>query len=95
MRFTDIFYAFPDLLFFIILIIALKDTPMGDWLSGLFVLFMAMAITGWVGMARLVRGSVLSLKEKEFVEAARAIGAPTSRIMFRHILPNALGPIIV
>ena len=52
MRFTDIFYAFPDLLFFIILIIALKDTPIGDWLSGLFVLFMALAITGWVGMAR-------------------------------------------
>ena len=95
MRFTDIFYAFPDLLFFIILIITLKDTPIGDWMSGLFVLFMALAITSWVGMARLVRGSVLSLKEKEFVEAARAIGAPTSRIMFRHILPNALGPIIV
>jgi oligopeptide transport system permease protein len=95
MRFTDIFYAFPDLLFFIILIIALKDTPVGDWMSGLFVLFLALAITSWVGMARLVRGSVLSLKEKEFVEAARAIGAPTNRIMFKHILPNALGPIIV
>ena len=95
MRFTDIFYAFPDILFFIILIIALKDTPIGDWMSGLFVLFMALAITSWVGMARLVRGSVLSLKEKEFVEAARAIGAPTSRIMFRHILPNAMGPIII
>ena len=95
MRLTDVFYAFPDLLFFIILIIVLKDTPMGDWMSGLFVLFMAIAITGWVGMARLVRGLVLSLKEKEFVEAARAIGAPTNRIMFRHILPNALGPIII
>jgi oligopeptide transport system permease protein len=64
-------------------------------MSGLFVLFLALAITGWVGMARLVRGSVLSLKEKEFVEAARAIGAPTNRIMFKHILPNALGPIII
>jgi ABC-type dipeptide/oligopeptide/nickel transport system permease subunit len=95
MRLTDVFYAFPDLLFFIILIIVLKDTPMGEWLSGLFILFMAIAITGWVGMARLVRGLVLSLKEKEFVEAARAIGAPTNRIMFRHILPNALGPIII
>ncbi len=95
MRFTDIFYAFPDLLFFIILIIALKDSPIGDWMSGLFVLFLALAITSWVGMARLVRGSVLSLKEKEFVEAARAIGAPNSRIMFRHILPNTLGPIII
>lgn len=95
MRVTDIFYAFPDLLFFIILIVALKDSAIGEWMSGLFLLFVALAITSWVGVARLVRGSVLSLKEKEFVEAARAIGAPTSRIMFRHILPNAIGPIIV
>lgn len=95
MRFTDVFYAFPDLLFFIIMIIAFKDQPIGDWLSGLFLLFLALALTSWVGVARLVRGSVLSLKEKEFVEAARAIGASTPRIMFRHILPNALGPIIV
>jgi len=95
MRLTDVFYSFPDILFFIVLIIALKDTPMGNWMNGLFLLFVALAITSWVGVARLVRGSVLSLKEKEFVEAARAIGAPTSRIMFRHILPNALGPIIV
>ena len=95
MRFTDIFYAFPDLLFFIIIIIALKDTPLGGWLSGLFLLFIAFAITNWVGVARLVRGSVLSLKEKEFVEAARAIGASNGRIIFRHILPNALSPLIV
>jgi len=95
MRFTDVFYAFPDLLFFIIMIIAFKDQPIGEWLSGLFLLFLALALTSWVGVARLVRGSVLSLKEKEFVEAARAIGATTPRIMFRHILPNALGPIIV
>jgi len=95
MRFTDIFYAFPDLLFFIILIITFKDQPIGEWLSGLFLLFVALALTSWVGVARLVRGSVLSLKEKEFVEAARAIGATTPRIMFKHILPNALGPIIV
>ena len=95
MRFTDVFYAFPDLIFFIVLIIALRDSPIGEWLSGLFLLFVALALTSWVGVARLVRGSVLSLKEKEFVEAARAIGASTSRIMFKHILPNALGPIII
>jgi oligopeptide transport system permease protein len=95
MRFTDVFYAFPDLIFFIVLIIALRDSPIGEWMSGLFLLFVALALTSWVGVARLVRGSVLSLKEKEFVEAARAIGASTSRIMFKHILPNALGPIII
>ena len=95
MRLTDVFYAFPDLLFFIILIVTFKDQPIGDWLSGLFLMFVAIALTGWVGVARLVRGSVLSLKEKEFVEAARAVGASTPRIMFKHILPNALGPIIV
>ena len=95
MRFTDIFYAFPDLLFFIIIILAFKDSPLGNWLSGLFLLFVAFAVTNWVGIARLVRGSVLQLKEKEFVEAARAIGASDLRIMFKHILPNALGPIIV
>jgi oligopeptide transport system permease protein len=95
MRFTDVFYAFPDLIFFIVLIIAFRDSPIGGWMSGLFLLFVALALTSWVGVARLVRGSVLSLKEKEFVEAARAIGASTPRIMFRHILPNALGPIII
>lgn len=95
MRITDVFYAFPDLIFFIVLIVALRDTPMGEWLSGLFLLFVAFAVVNWVGIARLVRGSVLSLKEKEFVEAARAIGASTPRIMFKHILPNALGPIVI
>ena len=95
MRITDVFYAFPDLIFFIVLVVALRDTAIGDWMSGLFLLFVAFAVVNWVGIARLVRGSVLSLKEKEFVEAARAMGASTSRIMFRHILPNAIGPIVV
>jgi oligopeptide transport system permease protein len=49
----------------------------------------------WVGVARLIRGQVLSLKQKEFIEAARCIGATDGRIMFRHILPNSLGPLIV
>ena len=56
---------------------------------------LAFAITGWVTTARLVRGQVLSLKEKEFVEAARAVGVPTPRILLRHILPHTLAPIIV
>ncbi len=87
MRFTDIMYAFPDLLFVIIILSVL----------GRNVLFVpiAIAIVNWTTMARLVRGQVLSLKEKEFVEAARTVGASQGQIMVRHLLPNALTPIIV
>ncbi|MBI3942586.1 MAG: ABC transporter permease [Chloroflexi bacterium] len=95
MRFTDVVYAFPDLLFFIIVMVALRDSWIGTLLNGLVLLFVALAIVSWVGLARLVRGQVLSLKEKEFVEAARMVGAGNARIMFRHLLPNSLGPIIV
>lgn len=95
MRLTDVVYAFPDLLFFIIVMVSLRDTFIGQMLNGLLLLFMALAIVNWVGVARLVRGQVLSLKEKEFVEAARCIGAKDVHIMFRHILPNSLGPLIV
>jgi len=95
MRVTDIVYAFPDLLFFIIVMTALRSTPLGQFLNGLFLLFMALALVNWVGVARLVRGQVLSLKEKDFVLASRAVGAQDSYIMLRHILPNSLGVIIV
>ncbi len=95
MRFTDVMYAFPDILFFIIVMISLRDSFIGQLFNGLFLLFVALALVGWVGEARVVRGQVLSLKEKEFVEAARCIGAKDSAIMFKHILPNALGPVIV
>lgn len=95
MRFTDVVYAFPDLLFFIIVMVALRDTFIGNMLNGLFLLFIALALVNWVGVARLVRGQVLSLKEKEFVEAARSIGVKNPRIMGRHLLPNTLGVLVV
>lgn len=95
MRFTDVVYAFPDLLFFIIVMTALRNTPIGQFFNGLFLLFVALAIVSWVGIARLVRGEVLALKEKDFVLAARSVGASHRRIMWRHILPNSLGPILV
>lgn len=95
MRITDIMYGFPDLLFFIIAIVALRDTWLGNLMNGLALLFVALAVINWVGVARIVRGQVLSLKEKEFVQAARCIGAKDSRIMLRHLLPNTLGPIVV
>ncbi|MCC7117941.1 MAG: ABC transporter permease [Anaerolineales bacterium] len=95
MRLTDIMYGFPDLLFFIIALISLRDTVIGQFMNGLFLLFFALALINWVGIARIVRGQVLSLKQKEFVEAARSIGVKDSQIMFRHLLPNVWGPVIV
>lgn len=95
MRFTEIVYAFPDLLFVIIVTTAFRDSFFGQAFNGLFLIFFALSLTGWVGLARLVRGQVLSLKQKEFVEASRAIGVPIWRVLLRHILPNTLAPIIV
>jgi oligopeptide transport system permease protein len=95
MRFTDVVYAFPDLLFLLIVMATLRDSAIGEVFGGLFLMFLAIALVAWVGLARLTRGQILSLKEKEFVEAARTIGAGSGRIMLRHLLPNALGPIIV
>ncbi|MEW6233623.1 MAG: ABC transporter permease [Chloroflexota bacterium] len=95
MRFTDVVYAFPDLLFIIIMMTALRDTAIGNLLNGLVLLFVSLSIVNWVTVARLVRGQVLSLKEKEFIEAAHMIGASNRQIMWRHLLPNSLAPIIV
>ncbi len=95
MRITDITYAFPSLLFILIMVSALRDTAIANLLGGLVLIFLAIAIVDWVTVARLVRGQVLSLREKEFVEAARSIGTPSWRIMLTHLLPNSLGPVIV
>ena len=75
--------------------ISLGDTPIGRLLNGLVLLFVTLSIINWTGVARLVRGDTLALKEKEFVEAARALGASVPRQVVRHILPNSLGPVIV
>ena len=95
MRITDIIYAYPDLLFIILLGVAFRETFFGKALDGLLLVFVAIGLTSWVTMARLVRGQLLSLKEQEFVEAARAIGVSGRKIVNRHLLPNATGPIIV
>jgi ABC-type dipeptide/oligopeptide/nickel transport system permease subunit len=95
MRITEIVAAFPDFLFIISLTVAFRDSWFGKTFQGLLLIFTALAVISWTGMARLVRGQVLSLKEKEFVEAARALGIPTSKILAQHILPNTLAPIIV
>jgi oligopeptide transport system permease protein len=95
MRLTDVVYAFPALLFFIIMQISFGDTNFGRLLNGLVLLFVTLSIINWTGVARLVRGDTLALKEKEYVEAARASGASAWRQISLHILPNALGSIIV
>jgi oligopeptide transport system permease protein len=86
-RFIDVMYAFPQLLF-VILVMSMLG-------AGLWNIFIAIGLTGWVGIARQVRAQVLALKEKEFVDAARGLGAGFVRLLSRHILPNALTPIVV
>ncbi|MCA9858253.1 MAG: ABC transporter permease [Thermomicrobiales bacterium] len=95
MRITDVVYAFPALLLAIVMQISFGDTRVGGLLNGLVLLFLSLSIVNWTGVARLVRGTTLSLREKEYVEAARASGAPHARIVFKHIFPNTLGAIIV
>src|SRR5262249_8181070 len=95
MRFADIIYSFPALLFFIIVMAALKETPVGKFMNGFLILFAARSLVGWVAVARLVRGQVLALKEKDFVLAAEALGVRQHQILLRHLLPNSIGPIIV
>jgi oligopeptide transport system permease protein len=95
MRFTDVMYAFPDLLLIILMSVAFRETAFGRLYSGLFLVFVAIGLTSWVTVARLIRGQLLQLKEMEFVEAARAIGVKDRNIVTRHLLPNAIGPIIV
>jgi oligopeptide transport system permease protein len=87
MRIADILYAIPYLLLVILLMMVLG--------SGLGPIILALTLIGWIGMARIVRGQIIQLKKAEFVEAAIACGASKRRILFRHLLPNALGPIIV
>jgi oligopeptide transport system permease protein len=95
MRLTDVFYAFPNIMFCILMILIPCKTPFGAWLGGVAMLIVAVAAVSWVGAARLVRGAVLSIKESQFIEAARCIGASNRRLLWRHVLPNCLGPVIV
>jgi len=95
MRVTDVVYAFPDLLFVIIIVATLRNTDLGNLMDGLVLIFVALAVVNWVGLARLIRGQVMSLKHREFIEAARCIGVPPTRIMLKHLFPNVLAPVIV
>ncbi|MGO4929115.1 ABC transporter permease [Fundicoccus sp. Sow4_D5] len=87
MRICDILTAIPNLLVVIMLLVVMEQ--------GLFTMIIALSITGWVRMARIVRGEVLSIKNQEYVLAARTLGANTNHLIFKHLIPNAMGSIIV
>lgn len=108
MRFVDFLYGFPLLIFIILLQALFKAISrrgatgfvgmmvgIDKALGGMFFLFVALGILNWIGMARLARGQTLSVKQKEYIESARALGAGNLRIVFRHVLPNIIGPCIV
>ena len=87
MRLADITLAFPTLLLLIAMVAALQPS--------LIVVFVTVGLVGWAGMARLVRGQVLVVRQLEYVQAARALGTPDRRIISRHVLPNVLAPVII
>jgi len=108
MRVVDFLYGFPFLIVIILMQAFFKAqarqgaggiwavmTSINDTMGGMFFMFIAIGLIGWIGMARIARGQVLSLKKKEFVEAALSIGAKDTRILYKHLLPNILGPLIV
>ncbi len=110
MRVVDILYSIPYILIVIVLLSVFGGPSTPDWiqwlsttlggagnqgLSQIFLLFFALGLVSWLTMARVVRGQILSLKNQEFVLAAKATGVSTFGIIFRHLVPNALGPVIV
>jgi peptide/nickel transport system permease protein len=99
MRVTDLFLAFP---FLVALLVMRNMLGAVSWLNPIFgdktsirFIILLLALFGWMAIARVVRGQVLALKEREFIEAARALGATNRRIVVRHLLPNSIGPILV
>lgn len=105
MRFVDILYSLPSIIFVIVLITTLESV-LKNWLAAigsgglgksarLLFLFAGLGAVSWLTMARIVRGQVLSLRQRAFVEASRALGAGPARILARHIIPNTLGVVIV
>jgi oligopeptide transport system permease protein len=108
MRFVDYLYAFPVLMFVILIQVYFKALArrggvgfvgaligVNKALGGLLFLFIAIGLLNWLQMARITRGQVLSLKTQDFIQAAQCVGASQSRILFRHLLPNIIGPCIV
>lgn len=86
-RICEILYSIPNLLIVILLTVVLEPS-MGT-------IILALSITGWINMAWIIRGQIMQLKNQEYVLASRSLGASTARILFRHLVPNSIGPIVV
>lgn len=108
MRIVDIMYAFPTMLLILLLMTVFRATSkeatgplvyamsrLDASMGGLLFIFLGIGFTAWMGASRLVRGQVLSVREQDYILAARALGAPPGRIVLRHILPNVVGPLII
>jgi len=109
MRFVDIMYAFPTILLIILMMAFFRSTfaesepgtftylmnAIDRRFGGMLFIFIGIGITAWMGTARLARGQVLSLREQDFTMSARAIGASSGRIIFRHFLPNVISPLVI
>ena len=108
MRIVDILYAFPSLLFIILLMTYFKGASsaetgtfayyvsrLDESVNGVLFIFVGIGLTAWQTMARLTRAQVLSVRKKEYIEAAVTVGARSRRIIFRHILPNIIGPLVI
>lgn len=87
MRICDVLYGLPYILVVVLLLVVMEQ--------GLFTIIVAMSITAWVNMARIVRGEMLRLKEEEYIMATRSMGANMLHILFKHLIPNSMGPILV
>ena len=98
MRLTDLFLALPLLPLLLVMVMLFRDSLAGVFgpeMGSFLLIVFAIGVTSWMQSARIVRGEVLALKEREFVLAARSIGTPPSRMILRHILPNVMSPIMV
>ncbi len=87
MRFVDIMLCFPSF-FLILTLIALLE-------PNIMIIMIVIGVTGWMGTARLIRAEILSLKEREFIQASRVLGASDARIIIKHLIPNGIGPVMV
>ncbi|NIP29302.1 MAG: ABC transporter permease subunit [Candidatus Dadabacteria bacterium] len=87
MRVVDVFYSLPDLLLIVLVMLIIDQSLLG--------IIIALSVTGWMRVARVVRGSVLQVKNYDYIEAAKSLGASPIRVFFRHIFPNILSPLII
>lgn len=93
MRIVDCLYSIPTMIYAVLIMAVLKGSEFDK--TGIISIMIALSISYWVGMARIVRGDILQLKQQEFVLAAKALGASKGRILFKHLIPNCIGSIIV